>query len=124
MAEEKVVMLVEDNDDNRAIYAVMLRHHGYQVLEAADGAMAITMLQFVRPHLVLLDIALPRMNGWTVARWMKRGQETSAIPLVAITAAVMPEDRARAQNLGFAEFLAKPIEPREVLACVDRLLAT
>jgi CheY-like chemotaxis protein len=55
---------------------------------------------------------------------MKRAEETSSIPLVAIAAAVMPEDRARAQNLGFTEFLAKPIEPREVLACVDRLLAT
>ena len=124
MTDEKMVMLVEDNDDNRAIYAVLLRHHGYQVLEAEDGATAITMMKMVRPHLVLLDIALPKMSGWTVARWMKRGEDTSTIPVVGITAAVLPEDRARAENLGFAEYLAKPIEPREVLACVERLLAT
>ena len=115
-------MLVEDNDDSRAIYAVILRHNGYHVLEAEDGAMAVTMLNYVRPHLVLLDIALPRVSGWTVARWLRRGTATASIPIVALTAAVTPEDRARAAELGFVDFLAKPVEPRDVLKCVRRLI--
>ena len=122
MTEDKVVLLVEDNEDSRAIYAVILRRHGYKVLEAPNGAMAISALTVVRPHLVLLDISLPRTSGWTVAEWMKDSSDTASIPLVALTAAVTSEDRARARELGFTDFLAKPIEPRDVLECVNRLI--
>ena len=118
----KVVMLVEDNEDSRVIYSTILKRYGYLVLEAVDGAMAVTILNFVRPHLVLLDIALPRTSGWSVAGWMKEEIMTSSIPVVALTAATTTQDRARATELGFVDFLAKPVEPRDVLNCVRRLI--
>ena len=117
-----MILLVEDNEDSRAIYCTLLRRSGYQVLEAADGGMAVTMLTWVRPHLVLLDIALPSLDGWTVARWAKSDAETSTVPIVAITALSRSEHRAQADHLGFAEYLTKPIEPVDLLNCVQRLI--
>jgi CheY-like chemotaxis protein len=117
---EKVVLLVEDNDDSREIYGKILKHYGYQVLEASDGAMAVTMLTYVRPHLVLLDIALPRVDGWTVAKWMKNSAATSTVPLVAVTALTRSEYRDQADQIGFNEYLTKPIDPVDLVKCVER----
>jgi two-component system, cell cycle response regulator DivK len=117
---EKVVLLVEDNDDSREIYGKILKYNGYQVLEATDGAMAVTMLTYVRPHLVLLDIALPHVDGWTVAKWMKKGSDTSTVPLVAVTALTRREYRDQADQLGFDDYLTKPIDPEDLVKCVER----
>jgi two-component system, cell cycle response regulator DivK len=117
---EKVVLLVEDHDDSREIYGRILRHNGYQVLEATDGSMAVTVLMHVRPHLVLLDIALPRLDGWTVARWMKSGPDTARVPLVALTALEYSEHQAQVDEIGFDDYLMKPVDPVDLLKCVEQ----
>jgi CheY-like chemotaxis protein len=92
------------------------------VLEAADGAIAIQMIQELRPDLVLLDISLPKIDGWSVASWIRGNQETARIPVVALTAHAYASDRAHASVIGFDEYLTKPIEPRDVFDCVQRMI--
>lgn len=117
------ILLVEDNEDNRIVYATILRHHGYRVLEAFDGAEALAKVEVERPDLVLLDISLPHIDGWEVSRRLRSTEPTKNIPIVALTAHAMPGDRERARLEGFDGYLAKPCEPRAVLAEVKRLLA-
>ena len=117
---EKIVLLVEDNDDNRAIYATLLEHVGYTVIKASNGEEAIEQLHRFPPHLVLLDISIPKLDGWAVAERIKANPVTAAIPLVALTAHAYPSDRELAREIGFTDYLAKPVEPREVANCVQR----
>lgn len=121
---DKSVLIVEDNDDNRAIYAVMLARSGFRVLEAADGATALELIDAERPHLVLLDISIPKVSGWDVAHFVKCREDTRSIPVVALTAHAYVKDRERAASIGFDEYLVKPIEPREVLECVIRMIGS
>jgi CheY-like chemotaxis protein len=117
------ILLVEDNEDNRIVYATILRHYGYRVIEALDGAEALAKVAEDRPDLVLLDISLPHIDGWEVSRRLRSSEPTRDIRIVALTAHAMPGDRERARIEGFDGYLAKPCEPRAVLAEVRRLLA-
>jgi two-component system cell cycle response regulator DivK len=117
------ILLVEDNEDNRIVYATILRHHGYRVLEAFDGAEALAKVAVERPDLILLDISLPHIDGWEVSRRLRSNEPTRDIRIVALTAHAMPGDRERARLEGFDGYLAKPCEPRAVLSEVKRLLA-
>jgi len=117
------ILLVEDNDDNRIVYATILRHHGYRVVEAFDGAEALAKVEAEHPDLILLDISLPHIDGWEVSRRLRSSEPTKGIRIVALTAHAMPGDRERARIEGFDGYLAKPCEPRAVLAEVRRLLA-
>ena len=118
----KVVLLVEDNDDNRNVYSLLLRHVGYEVVEATDGQSAIEAVLERKPDLILLDISIPKIDGWTVARMLKDAPATCHIPLVAVTAHAFQRDRQIAADIGFAEYLPKPVEPRDVARCVERLI--
>src|SRR5262245_7998500 len=96
----KVVLLVEDNDDNRAVYSVLLRHVGYEVVEISDGESAIEFILERKPHLILLDISIPKIDGWTVARMLKDAPATAHIPIVAVTAHAFQRDRKIAREIG------------------------
>lgn len=117
------ILLVEDNEDNRIVYATILRHHGFNVTEALDGADALTRARSEQPDLILLDISLPHLDGWEVFRQLRERDETRGIRVVALTAHAMPGDRERARLEGFDGYLAKPCEPRAVLAEVRKQLA-
>ena len=116
------ILLVDDNEDNRIIYQTILEHAGYRVLECADGRSAIECVRAESPDLVLMDIAMPSLDGWEATRILKADPSTSGIPVVALTARALPEDRLRGQQAGFEAYLTKPIEPRQVLEEVKRLL--
>jgi CheY-like chemotaxis protein len=113
---------VEDNEDNRIIYSTVLRHAGYEVVEALDGAQAIALARSLIPDLILMDISIPEVNGWDATRILRLEPATSAIPIIALTAHALADDRTRATEVGFTAYLAKPIEPRAVLAEVRRWL--
>ncbi|MEO6526205.1 MAG: response regulator [Gemmatimonadaceae bacterium] len=113
---------MEDNEDNRIIYSTVLRHVGYQVVEAVDGAQAIALARSVLPDLILMDISIPEVSGWEATRILRNDPTTSTIPIIALTAHALQDDRARANEVGFTAYLAKPIEPRVVLAEVRRWL--
>ena len=118
----QTLLLVEDNEDNRIIYSTVLKHAGYEVVEALDGAQAIALARSLLPDLILMDISIPEVNGWDATRILRQEPATSAIPIIALTAHALADDRVRATEVGFTAYLAKPIEPRAVLAEVRRWL--
>ena len=116
------MLLVEDNEDNRIIYSTVLRHVGYDVIEAHDGAQAIALARSARPDLILMDISIPGIDGWEATRILRLDPDTSAIPIIALTAHALPDDREKAVQMGFTSYLAKPVEPRTVVAEVRRFI--
>ncbi len=116
----QTVLLVEDNEDNRIIYSTVLRHLGYEVVEALDGLRAIELARTVKPDIILMDISIPEMDGWEATRILRQDPITKEIPIVALTAHALADDRERATALGFTSYLAKPVEPRAVVAEVRR----
>ncbi|MGQ0649639.1 MAG: response regulator [Gemmatimonadaceae bacterium] len=121
-SDQRIVLLVEDNEDNRIVYSTILRHHGYRTVEAVDGEEGIAKATELRPDLVILDISLPRIDGWGVAQQLRAAPETAHVPMLALTAHASPGDRDRARREGFDGYLAKPCDPAAVLAEVRRLL--
>ena len=118
----KTILLVEDNEDNRTIYRTILEHVGYTVAEAGDGETALQIARSLRPDLILMDISIPVLDGWEATKILKSDPETSAIPVVALTAHAMKADREKAAEIGCDGYLAKPVEPRLVVIEVERLL--
>jgi two-component system, cell cycle response regulator DivK len=118
----RTVLLIEDNEDNRIVYSTILRHYGYTVLEAFTGEEGIVAAHRDHPDLILMDIGLPGLDGWEATRRLKADAATRTIPVVALTAHAMAEHREQAMEAGCDAYLAKPVEPREVLAHVKRLL--
>ena len=116
----QTLLLVEDNEDNRIIYCTVLRHLGYEVIEAQDGVKAVELARSVQPDLILMDISIPRMDGWEATRILRGDPRTSDIPIIALTAHALADDRERATEVGFSSYLAKPIEPRHVVAEIRR----
>jgi CheY-like chemotaxis protein len=120
----QTVLLVEDNEDNRIIYSTVLRHVGYDVMEAEDGVQAVALARSALPDLILMDISIPGMDGWEATRILRKDPTTMAIPIIALTAHALSDDRERALQMGFTAYLAKPVEPRTVVAEVRRWLGT
>lgn len=118
-----VILLVEDNEDNRLIYSTFLRFSGYEVLEASDGEEGVKTARAHLPALILMDVSLPKVDGLTAARTLKADPRTAAILIIALTAHALDADRQRAIDAGCDAYIAKPAEPRLVLAEVERLLA-
>jgi CheY-like chemotaxis protein len=114
------ILLVEDNEDNRRIYVTILAHAGYRVLEAIDGEEALTMARAEMPDLILMDVSIPKVDGWEVTRRLKADTATRVIPIVALTAHALASDRAKAMEVGCDGYIPKPAEPRVVLAEVER----
>jgi CheY-like chemotaxis protein len=116
----QTLLLVEDNEDNRIIYCTVLRRHGYEVIEAQDGVRAVELARSEQPDLILMDISIPRMDGWEATRILRGDPRTNSIPIIALTAHALADDRERASEVGFSSYLAKPIEPRLVVAEIRR----
>lgn len=125
MAQEdngRTVLLVEDNEDNRIVYATMLEHYGYRVVETANGEDAVRIAREQVPDLILMDISIPGIDGWTATERLREDPKTADIPVVAVTAHALPEHRARAESLRCEGYLTKPCEPRRLLEEVQRLI--
>jgi CheY-like chemotaxis protein len=114
------ILLVEDNEDNRIIYATALRYAGYQVFEAITGAEGVQQARHQRPDLVLMDISVPELDGWEATAILKADPSTKHIPIIAVTAHALPGDEERSIAAGCDGYLAKPIPPGALLAEVDR----
>lgn len=117
------ILLVEDNEDNQAIYRLILEHLGFQVLLAATGADALRLARKEQPRLILMDISIPIIDGWEATAILKADVTTRHIPVVALTAHALPSDQTRAREVGCDGYLAKPVEPRVVVQTILDLLA-
>ena len=118
----KTILLVEDNLHNRRIFSAVLAHHGFVVHEALDGEEAIRQAKKVHPDLILMDLSLPVLDGWTATRRIEEIPELSAIPIIALTAHAMGGDEERARAVGCDGYLSKPISPTAVVAEVRQRL--
>ena len=118
----KAVLIVDDNEDNRVIYAAALRYFGYEVREASGGADGIAQARSERPDLILMDLSMPGVDGWTATQVLKQDPATRDIPVVAVTARTLAGDRERAIEVGCDGILPKPCGPREVVVAVRRFL--
>jgi two-component system, cell cycle response regulator DivK len=109
-----LVLIAEDDADNREGYAEYLAGLGYRVAQAATGEDALAWARELKPDVVLLDLALPGIDGWEVARRLKADSTTAGIRLIALSACVFPDDVVRAREAGCELFLEKPCYPQTV----------
>jgi two-component system, cell cycle response regulator DivK len=118
----KRILLVEDDADAREVYRVALQHAGFAVLEAGNGLIGLELAVQERPDLILMDIVMPGLSGWDVARRLKANGATEHVPIVAITAQALDRDRKLAEEIRFDAYLPKPVRPSDVIVTVRRLL--
>src|SRR5580765_4282575 len=117
-----MVLLVEDNEDNRIVYSTILKHFGYEVTEALNGEEGIAKARSEKPDLILMDISIPIIDGWEATQVLKHDPGTRDIPIIALTAHALASDREKAMEVGCDGYLAKPCEPRGVGASSGRIL--
>jgi DNA-binding response OmpR family regulator len=118
-----LVLLVDDERAIRTICRVNLEGEGLAVAEATDGAEALEEIRREPPSLVLLDVMMPRVDGWSVAERLAADDETREIPVVFLSARAAQEDRLRAQALGAVGYVVKPFDPIELAGTVRAVLA-
>jgi len=121
MAKTKV-LIMEDDDDTQGMVRFLLEYKGYEVLVAKDGKHGLEIAHNEKPDLILLDLAMPEMDGWSVAHRLKGDPVTKAIPVIAVTAYTMSSDRRMALNAGCDGFIAKPMNVPEFIAEIEKFL--
>jgi two-component system, cell cycle response regulator DivK len=122
MGEGKVVFHIEDNADNRLLVRRILQAYGYQVFEAENAAKALEALKSQRPDLILMDINMPDMDGYTLTNEIKTMPGLMGVPIVAITANVMKGDRERTLSAGCDGYIEKPIDVDRFIDQVELFL--
>jgi CheY-like chemotaxis protein len=108
------ILLIEDNQDNMTLIADVLKSLNYAVIQATNGEQGVEIATSERPDLILMDLSLPQMDGWTATRHIKSNPELTRIPIIALTAHAMIGDRERALQAGCDDYLTKPINLREL----------
>ena len=116
----KLLLIVDDQEDNRIVFSAIFIHYGYNVLLAANGQEAVEQAKLHRPDLILMDLHMPVLDGWGATRRLKQDPETASIPVVALTA----EDHltSRVQEGGFCAYVRKPVSPRDLVRMVELCL--
>jgi len=118
----KNILVVEDNEDLRQIFASIIRVSGYQVLEAGSGGEGIEKAVFAKPNLILLDLSLPDMSGIDAVRAIKKNQVTADIPIIACSAYPRDENMEKALRAGAVYYLQKPISARLMKAKIEEFI--
>ncbi|NHZ35519.1 response regulator [Massilia rubra] len=116
------ILVIEDNPANMKLASLLLRHAGHAVLCAVDAESGLTMARTERPDLILMDIQLPGMDGLAATALLKQDPATGAIPVIALTAMAMKEDREKSESAGCDAYIAKPLRYQELFAAIDALL--
>jgi CheY-like chemotaxis protein len=116
------ILLVEDNELNRDMLSRRLARKKYEVLIAVDGGEGVAMARSEAPDLILMDMSLPVVDGWEATRQLKASPETSAIPVIALTAHAMAGDREKALEAGCDDYDTKPIELPRLLGKIEAFL--
>lgn len=116
----KKILIIEDNEQNLYLASYLLENSGYRVVQARDGRQGIEMANLDPPALILLDIQLPGLDGYAVARELKKNPALSAAPIVAVTSFAMTGDREKALEAGCVGYIEKPIDPETFVVQVSR----
>ena len=115
------VLLVEDFEPTRELYRLCLTSSGYEVLEAQTGADAIAVATAEQPDIILMDIGLPDIDGWQATAALKSDARTESIPVIAITAHALQDERERSKHVGCDGFVTKPCLPTALIAEIERI---
>ncbi len=118
-----LILLVEDNEMNRDMLSRRLIRKGYEVEFAVDGAQGVEVATEKRPDLILMDMSLPILDGWEATKKLKAQAATAHIPIIALTAHAMSEDRERALDAGCDDYDTKPVELPRLIEKIEALLA-
>ena len=116
------ILLVEDDEENRDALSRRLERRGYEVIMATDGKRGIDLAESEAPDVILLDMSLPEIDGWEVARTLKNSETTRKIPIIALTAHAMSGDREKAIGAGCDDYHTKPAELTKLLAQIQVIL--
>jgi CheY-like chemotaxis protein len=116
------ILIIEDTENNRVLLTRRLKPKGHEIVTAEDAERGLAMIPTVQPNLILMDVGLPGMDGWTAARQLKADPANRHIPVIALTAHAMDGDRAKAIEAGCDDYETKPIDFNRLFAKIDRLL--
>ena len=119
---QKTILYVEDNEFNRKIVKQLLAQTKYRLREAIDGETGLRMAQEELPHLILMDVQLPKMSGLEATRRLRADPRTAAVPIVVITSYALSGDAEKAKEAGATAYLAKPYSPRDLLAKIREIV--
>ena len=117
------ILLVEDDETNADMLSRRLQRRGHEVVLATDGEEAVQMARSHRPELILMDMSLPRLDGWEATRRIKDAGATRSIPVIALTAHALPGERQRALDAGCDDYDTKPVELDRLLDKIDAALS-
>jgi len=120
---QKRVLIVDDVEDNRRIYTMFLTAAGFEVQSASDGHEALAKVRTLRPDVVVMDFAIPGIDGWQVTRRLKRDPQTRRIPVIALTGHALAGAEQRARQAGCDMFLTKPCLPGDLQQHIEGLIA-
>ena len=123
MANE-LILLVEDNEKNRRLMRDVLTFKGYRIAEAETGEDGVRLARELHPDLVLMDIQLPGINGITAFRQIREDPATGRIPVIAVTASAMTQDRSKIMAAGFEGYQSKPLNVKEFVEAIRDMLAS
>jgi two-component system, cell cycle response regulator DivK len=122
MGLQKLIWIVEDNEDARCVFSAILNYDGYRVVEATDGSVGVARAREHQPDLIITDIDMPVMDGFEAARLIRADAETAQIPILAITGRSLTEAQQTHAERLFDGCFIKPMQPSRVLAEVQRLI--
>ena len=117
-----LVLLVDDSEDNREVYAQYLSFSGFRVEIAVDGVEAVEKAASLKPDVIVMDLSLPRLDGWEATRQIKSAPETRGIPVIALTGHAVSESKKRALDVGCSGYLTKPCLPDILVSEIRRLV--
>lgn len=118
----KLILVVEDQEDNRRILRDLLTNSGYDVIEAINGLEGVSSAEAHRPDLILMDIQLPGIDGYEATRQIKMNPNLKKIPIIVVTSYALSGDDLRALEAGCDAYIAKPFSPRKLLAKIREYL--
>jgi two-component system cell cycle response regulator DivK len=116
------ILVVEDEPNNLELALRIVRHAGHEAMVATDGFAALELAREYRPQLILLDLQLPKLDGWTVVKLLRKETWATQVPIVAISASATPGDEDKALAAGCTAFLAKPYYPAALRAMLTQYL--
>jgi CheY-like chemotaxis protein len=119
---QPLVLLVDDSEDNREVYAQYLAFSGFRVEIAVDGVEAVEKAASLHPDVIVMDLSLPRLDGWEATRQIKSAPATSDIPVIALTGHAVSESKRRALDVGCSGYLTKPCLPDILVSEIRRLV--
>ena len=116
------ILIVEDNEMNMDMLSRRLTRHGFEVVTAADGAQGMSAARSEKPDLILMDMGLPVVDGWEATRQLKAAGDTRFIPIIALTAHAVDEERERCMAAGCDEYESKPVKFEKLMVKIEGLI--